>query len=884
MPLVTGTQLGPYEILAPLGAGGMGEVYRAHDSRLGRDVALKILPEAFASRPERLGRFEREARATGALTHPNILAVHDVGRHEGQPYVVFELLDGATLRARLHSGDRLPLRKCLEIASQVAHGLDAAHAKGIVHRDLKPENLFVTTDGVVKILDFGLAKLQDEPEVWAGSSVSTQAEAPWRTEAGSLLGTAAYMSPEQVRGHSVDHRSDVFALGAVLHEMLAGAPAFFRPTRPETLLAILGEDAPDLAEARRGISPAVRDVVRRCLEKDPAERFQSARDLAFTLEGLLSGTDALEESRWAHLSGGLRRLPAGRRRWWEPWGAPAAATGLVALAGIAGWVLRGGHDAPALGTPRQITSDPGLESEPALSPDGSLVAYTSDRAGNDDIWVSDIRGGEPVHVTDAAASDRSPAWFPDGSAIAFVSDRGGQPAIWKVPRLGGSAIHLVSDASDPAVSPDGTRIAFARTGPSGYSRIAVAPLSAPTLATVLTGDQDGVWVHRQPAWSPDGRDIVYADFRNLWRVPVAGGRARRLTTSPGPDEHPAFSPEGLWIYYSSYRDGTLALWRLPVHGGEPVRVTLGTGPEVEPHLAAARLVFSTHLSNLDIVLVNLRSGERQRLLDLRMDATPAFSPDGRQLVFTSDRGGTVDLWSQPLERGRPVGSARRLTDDVGTESMPSVSPDGRWLAFGRVLSGQRDIWVMPLSGGVARRVTEDPAVDKHAAWSPDGSRLAFVSERGGRGHVWIVPMANGEAVGEASPLTSGPDQDYFPSWSPDGKRMAFLRRSASGFGAWIVSTEGGAPRRLLESAGCVRWDWARRRLLVLVPATGRVILSAVDPDSGSVAAFPAVSLDPNSALVPFDISPGGEVLATEHEETRGDVWLLESPGGFHLRR
>jgi Tol biopolymer transport system component len=499
--------------------------------------------------------------------------------------------------------------------------------------------------------------------------------------------------------------------------------------------------------------------------------------------------------------------------------------------------------------------------------------------------VSDVRGGEPLRLTDDPASDSEPAWLPDGSAIVFVSDRGGEPAVWKAPRLGGSATHLVANAWDPAVSPDGSRIAFARPGPSGYSRIAVAPLSAPTLAIVLTGDEDGVWDHRQPAWSLDGRDIVYADFRNLWRVPAAGGRARRLTSTPGPDADPAFSPDGVSIYYSSYRDDTLALWRLPKRGGEPTRVTLGTGPEVEPHLAGPRLAFSTYLSNLDVVLVDLKTGQRQRLSGLRMEATPAFSPDGRLIFFCSDRGGTVDLWSQRLERGRPVGAARRLTDDVGTENMPSVSPDGRWLAFGRVLGGQRDIWVMPAAGGLARHVTDDTAVDKQPAWSPDGARLAFVSERGGTGHVWTVAIANGEVSGNPLQLTSGPDQDYFPSWSPDGRRLAFLRRSASGYGAWIASTDGGAPRLLLAPAGCVRWDRARDRLVVAVPgAGGAVALRAIDPRSGSVTPFPEVALDRHSALVPFDLSPDGGSIATHQEETHGDVWVLESPGGSPSRR
>jgi Tol biopolymer transport system component len=870
MPLAVGSQLGPYEVVAALGAGGMGEVYRARDGRLGRDVAVKVLPEAFAARADRLARFEREARAAGAMAHPNILAVHDVGRHEGQPYVVFELLEGTTLRERLHSGDRLPLRKCLEIALQVAHGLDAAHGKGIVHRDLKPENLLVTTDGVVKILDFGLAKLQSEPEILAGSSVSTQSEAPWRTEAGSLLGTAGYMSPEQVRGHAVDHRSDVFALGAVLHEILAGAPAFLRATRPETLLAILGEDPPDLARVRPPVPPAVRALVRRCLEKEPGERFQSARDLAFATEGLLSGSESLDTPP-AAVASAIPRGWRDRRGW--------ALAALVPLAAASGWLLRGPEAAPALGTPRQITSDPGWEAEPALSPDGSFVAYVSDRSGNPDVWVSDVRGGDPLRLTDDPASDTSPAWLPDGSAIVFVSDRGGEPAVWKAPRLGGSATHLLANAWDPAVSPDGSQIAFARPGSSGYNRIAVAPVVEPTLATWLTGDQDGLWDHRQPCWSPDGKQIIYADARNLWIVPAAAGeRARRVTSTPGPDGEPVWSPTGDFLYYSSYRDDTMALWRLPARGGEAARVTLGTGPEVEPSLAGPRLAFSTYLSNMDIVLVDLRSGERRRLPGLRTETTPALTPDGSQVVFDSDRGGTVDLWSQPLDGGRPVGPARRLTDDVATENLPTVSPDGRWLAFGRVLSGQRDVWTMPLAGGPARRVTEDPGVDKQPAWSPDGTRLAFVSERGGTGHVWVVPVAEGVAVGGPARITSGTDEAFFPSWSPDGAWLSFLRRGGDGFAVWVAAVDGSAPARKVASpVAFARWDRTIDRLLVAqAEGAATVGVFAVDPRSGAIRPLPRpVTLRAAGSVLPFDVSADDALLATHEIETRGDIWVVE---------
>jgi Tol biopolymer transport system component/predicted Ser/Thr protein kinase len=871
MPLVAGTQLGPYEVVGPLGAGGMGEVYRALDRRLGRDVALKVLPEAFETRPDRRARFEREARAAGALTHPNILAVHDMGRHEGQPYVVFELLDGTTLRSRLRHGDRLPLRKCLEIAAQVAHGLDAAHAKGIVHRDLKPENLLITTDGVVKILDFGLAKLQDEPEVIGASSASTQSEAPWQTEAGSLLGTAAYMSPEQVRGHPVDHRSDVFALGAVLHEALAGAPAFLKATRPATLLAILGEDAPDLAQARPGVPPPVRGLVRRCLEKDPAERFQSARDLAFALEGLLSGVDTLEESRglavWTR-----RTLPRARR-----WRVPAAVGCLVALAGVGGWLLRGRGAIPALGMPRQLTSDPGWEAEPALSPDGTFVAYTSDRSGNEDIWVTDARGGSAVQLTSDPASDTRPAWLPDGSAIVFASARGGSTGIWRVPRLGGAAVLVAPDGDSPAVSPDGTLIAFSRPGPSGATRIAIAPLAATGLASLVTGDEDGLWDHENPAWSPDGVNVCYSDFRDLWVIAAAGGAARRLTTAQASDDHPAWSPDGREVVFSSAREGTAALWAVPAAGGEPRRLTLGTGPETEPSLSrdGHRLAYSTSVSGGDVVLVDPRSRQVHRVPGVRDESSPALSPDGRTLVFSSNREGSYDLWAQALDAGRPVGPAQRLTDTPGSESRPAFSADGRWLAFGRVLGGQRDIWVMPAAGGLARRVTEHPAPDLHPAWSPDGAHLAYISERAGHMDVWTVAMAGGVHAGEPVPLTSDAGVEYSPSWSPDGRFIAFTRYEGGTLGIWLVPAVGSdPPRRLAGAPEAFMVRWIETGLLSAARwGSEGVSLRRIDPGSGQVDPFDPPLILGSTSL--FDVSRDGGSVASADVVTRGDVWVLE---------
>jgi eukaryotic-like serine/threonine-protein kinase len=885
MTLATGTRLGPYEILAPLGAGGMGEVYRARDQRLGREVAVKVLPDAVTAHPDRLIRFEQEARAVSALNHPGILAVHDVGDHEGLPFMVLELLEGQTLRDALAAG-RLPLSKVLDRALQIARALAAAHDKGVVHRDLKPANIFVTRDGRTKILDFGLAKLEGrEPSSdEGGDHTDDAATAQLLTDPGKMVGTAGYMSPEQVRGEPVDHRSDIFAFGCVLYEMVTGRRAFQGKTKADTLAAVLHDDPEGLTGAEGALSPGLRTLVSRCLEKNPDERFQSARDLAFALE---TASVSSEISRPAELA--LRRRPPRGRARQILWGVGALT---VVLAVVVAVLSRspGVFEPPSVGwTSRQLTSDPGWEREPALSPDGSLVAFSSDRSGNSEIWVIETHGGTPLRLTDDPANDRSPAWFPDGRALLFVSDRGGGQAIWKVPRLGGAAELLLENAESPAVSPDGSRLAFCRRDAHGLMRIAVAPLADLSRAVVLTSDQDGLWNHEDPAWSPDGRTLSYADARDLWLVPSTGGKARQLTNEGATDSHPAWSPDGRWIYFSSMRGGSSALWRIAAKGGAQERITLGTGPEAEPNLGPSgqRIAYSTLLVNPDVVILDLETGASTRIPGLREEHEPTFSPDGRRLVFSSDRSGSYDLWVQRLEGGRLEGEPVRLTEQPGNENVPAFSPDGRWIAYGRVLEGQRDIWIVPSTGGQPTRFTEDAAVDVEPAWSPDGSRIAFVSNRSGGYHLWAAPVSDAKPAGEAVPLTSGDWTDRFPTWSPDGDSMAFLRDIGEITEVWVLPTlGGGAPRQITHGAkACfLRWERGRGTLLVAgkwgAPA---VSLRRVSTSGDVLPLARAVVLGETEIqgefVGAFDVSGDGRYLAFVKHEIRGDVWLLEPGGG-----
>jgi Tol biopolymer transport system component len=872
--LAVGAKVGPYEVLGVVGRGGMGEVYRAHDPRLGRQVALKLLPLEYAQDAARLKRFAEEARAIGALNHPNILDIHDVGVLDERPYVVTELLEGETLAQRLSRVGALSPREAVEWALQAARGLAAAHEKGIVHRDLKPANLFLTRDDRLKILDFGLAK-RGAPEIGSpGASVDSTA----LTRPGALLGTVTYMSPEQAKGLPLDPRSDIFSFGVVLYEMLAGRHPFRMSTDAETLSAILHDDPEPVVVGNPCVPGGLSRLVQRCLAKKPEERFRSAHDLAFALEAVSSPSGTLATA------GGARQA---RPAWSPPHGALVwlALGGLVAASAFVGWLLgprRAADTATWLGAgSRRLTSDARWASEPVLSPDGSLVAFTSGRSGNPDIWVSGVAGGEALRLTDNPGADRHPAWFPDGQAIAFASDRSGRNAIWKVPRLGGTPLQIVPEGDHPALSRDGRWIAFSRPAEGAHSRILVAPIDRPEAAQQVTGAQDGLWDHVHPAWSPDGCTICYAAFRELWVVPASGGRARRLTEGQVGDFDPTWSPDGRWIYFSSQREGALGVWRMRPNGRGIQRITPGSGPESEPSLSGdgRRLAYTTYLDDQDVVVVRRPTRERFLVAGPAGDSLPALAPDGSAVVYVSDRGGTTDLWVQELsDSGRSRGTPRQLTAQRGDEVLPAFSPDGRWVAYVNVDEGRRDLFVVPLAGGLPRRLTTDPALDTHPAWSPDGSRLAFVSGRAGGDHVFVLRVEGGRAVGEPAPVTAGGATDFFPAWLADGSQIAFARTEKDRSDIWIARVDGGVARPLTRGAEATfaKWDPGAGALLVAGSWGGpRTVLQHVWSTGRTVPLDPAIEDEPVAGV--FDVSRDGQLLAYTRREQHGDIWLLERP-------
>ncbi|HMG32761.1 MAG TPA: protein kinase, partial [Blastocatellia bacterium] len=500
MSLATGTRFGPYEIISPLGAGGMGEVYRARDTRLGREVAVKVLPSSFSDDEQRLHRFEQEACATGALNHPNILAIHDVGKHDGSSYVVSEPLEGETLRERM-AGTALPQRKAIEYSLQIARGLAAAHEKGIVHRDLKPDNIFITKDGRVKILDFGLAKLT-EPAV--GQSKTDLPTRRIDTDPGMVLGTVGYMSPEQVRGRPVDHRADIFSFGAILYEMLTGKRAFHGESAAETMSAILREDPPDLSESNKNVSPALERVVGHCLEKNPEERFHSARDLAFAIEAL-SGSTPTSTQTAATPTLGPRWI---KRRELIAW--IAAAIFLLALLAVLPIVIVHLRRAPSETTaaatrfliypPEKAT----FSGPFTVSPDGRRVALRCTSEGKTLLWVRALNSltAQPLAGTEDATL---PFWSPDSRFIGFFS--GGK--LKKIEATGGPAQPLCDapqGSSGGAWNAEGVIIFHPRFSDALY-RVSAAG-GAPAPLTTLDASRKEV-AHVYPQFLPDGRRFIY---------------------------------------------------------------------------------------------------------------------------------------------------------------------------------------------------------------------------------------------------------------------------------------------------------------------------------------------------------------------------------------
>ena len=855
-----------YVIVSEIGRGGMGIVYRAHDLKLGRMVALKRPKPEVMALPDFSRRFLREARTASKLLHPNITTVFAAYEEDGVPWLVMELVEGVSLRDRLARGGPLPVGEVIEHAEGLADALRAAHEQGILHSDVNPNNILIGRDGRARLTDFGLARARNLP---GEAPVFGAGEAPtW--SAPEAAGTRGYMAPEHLRGRGLDPRSDLYCLGLVLFEMCAGSPVFAGKSTVEWVGAAMDGETERLTRLGPEVPPELRRIIARATATKPQQRYQSAAEMAADLRAL---------RRYRESGVEIEVAAAARARKRTHYGVLAAALVLAAAGTVALLALR--SRGPSVLRPRPLTSAPGWEGDPALAPDGSMVAYASDESGNAEIWVMEIGSRNAVRLTDDPAIDRSPAWFPDGRMIAYASERDGETGIWTVPLGGGRPRLFASRAQDPAPSPDGSRFAYASRDASGTLRIVVAPIADPAAASVLTGPTDGFLDHSHPNWSPDGRRICYQDFRDVWVVAVAGGPAVMLTDHQGANREPVWSSDGRYVYFSSQREGPLALWRVAATGGKPERVTMGTGPEAQPSigLKGGTIAYETRREEQDIEVRDQNDGRSWRITSSAFEGLPTVRPDGRALVFASTRLGSIDLWSQALAAGGLEGPPRRLTDLPGSVAVPAFSPDGRWVAFHRVVNGERELWVMPSEGGAPAPLTDHPGIDVHPGFSPDGTTMAFVSDRSGGQHVWVAAFRGALPLGEPRQVTFGEGSDQAPSWSPGGERLVFIRSLGQDSDVWTVGLGDGSIRRVTNGVWVqwVRWgptddsvlvaaNWDRRHVEVR-----RVSLA----DHSAEPIDPPVVMGQAGFQGGFDLSRDGRTLAFDIATITGDVWVAD---------
>ena len=881
-PSFIGRTLAHYVIVDKLGEGGMGVVYRARDERLNRSVALKILPPNIKNDPDQKRRFIQEAKAASALNHPNIVTVYDIGTVDDVSFIAMEHIKGVTLHeAARPSG--LPIERVLALGTQIADALVAAHRAGVVHRDLKPGNIMIADGQYVKVLDFGLAKLM-EPMA-ATESDPTRVWDHARTQAGMVVGTVAYMSPEQLEGRAVGPPTDTFSLGCVLYEMVTGQPAFGSHSAVTTIAAVLGRNPAPIGESRTDVPQSLTTLIAACLQKNPAAR-PALADVKRVLDDLRLSRDVS-----VALSAMVRR-PLTRRGLLRV----AAAAVVVALTAAGGWIYWQSRT-PArepLNVLRRITADAGLTGFPALSPDGRLLAYASDRAGNGalNIWVRQVAGGDAIRLTSGDADDIEPSFSPDGSQIVFRSERDGG-GIYVISALGGEPRQLAGNGRRPRFSPDGRWIAFrsGTTSNSGeFERVYLIP---------ATGGERIPWhpefgAARDPVWSLDGHYLLFLgkrdggrpwpDSADWWMAPVEGGEPQSIgaLAALGEQAFVDFTAPEAWVAPNdivfSWRVGdSTNVWRVSLSRnntitGPPERLTFGTGMELQPAvLPSGGIVFASYTERLNIWGLATgpargAAGELQRFTQSdATDGSPSVSVSGQRVAFVSNRAGSDEVWVHDVPSGRDT----MLTGVPGRKGLAVLSHDGSRVAFAVVDTDKYAIYTADSSGGLVTRVCDDcgqprswtidnqqvlyqARQSKHSRFllldvaskrstvvledperdlfsgsvSADGQWIAFHAKRPGADgqQVFVAPLrASGVGPDEWIPLTSGEFEDDKPRWSAEGAAV-YLTSVRDGFRCVWVAQVDPVTKRPLGDVRPFR-HFHQARLSMMYPALGRFDLA-----------------------------------------------------------
>jgi eukaryotic-like serine/threonine-protein kinase len=917
MALTSGTKLGPYEIQSPLGAGGMGEVYRARDTRLNRDVALKILPSEVAGDPDRRARFEREARTVAALSHPNIVALYEVGNADGVEYTVSELVDGETLRARMKQGP-MRVREVVELAAQIADGMAAAHAAGIVHRDLKPENVMVTRDGRVKILDFGLARAMPTAASSGSNKVSnsgsnaetmalaSSATMDYRTVPGVVMGTAAYMSPEQARGLEADYRADQFSFGLIVYEMLRGKQAFARDSAVETMAAIV-RDEPEPLDGK--IPAPLKWLVERCLEKDPARRFDSSRDLYQQLRTIRDHfSEAFTSSTLQEVSPEVAAAAhAGTKRHGLSLGTVVGLALLVAvIAAACAWWL---HPASARLSDYKYTPFAVNASNPSWSPDGKMAAYSGVVGDDQQLFLRTLDSPTPRQLTQAAGSAQPLGWSPDSSHILYMqtattgdSDRvfsigtvGGDPdLLGTVPRLA-----LSSYGNTLAISPDGKTGVLLHKGEDNLYDLYISdPIGSPLRrypASLVSSK--AIYNHPRLKFSPDGKQLLLiragdSGAEEFWLLPwpAGSGTSRRiLTTFPHEQGTPPFDwmPDNRHIMAATTKGlgATRHLYLADTRSNDWQQITQGTGYEDTPSIAPdGSVLFAERNIDYDILSMSLADGTTQPLIvTARSENMPAWASKADSLVYCSDRLGTQDIWLHSKEGAdRPLVTRASFSDPTKYIFAPVLSPDGTRVIFTRVvMNGAGSLWEVSVAGGAPVLLLNTSNSNKQqfaGDWSPDGSQFAFLSiEPDGKVFLNVVRTSGGAVAQKLGEAGYG-----LPSWSPDGKWISYSDDND----AWHLISPDGKEHRDLGTIKALNLGFSKdtKTAYGIRNNAGRWTLFSLDIETAKLRDIKELdsSLQPSSNLSPgvrFSLAPDGKSFAYAIVKTQSSLWMLQGYAG-----
>jgi len=867
MTLETGRQFGHYKIHSHIGTGGMGEVYLAEDTKLERHVALKILPVDVAQNAERMRRFVREAKAASSFNHPNIAHIYEIGEADGTSFIAMEFVEGDTLREKIH-GERIDLRTLLKYLAQVADGLAKAHGAGIVHRDLKPDNIMISRDGFAKILDFGLAKLV-EPQKSPDTNQEQLNEAatvimpqPLSTP-GMIMGTVGYMSPEQAQGRrELDQRSDIFSFGCVLYEGVTRQQPFGGDSLVDTLHKIIHAPAPPISDFNPDAPPELQRILRRCLQKDAEERYQTIKDVAIELKELRREMEnaaevehliSPETASIAHTSeAGDKTIIFGKTTSASTAEIAVRSTSsaeyvvnqikrhrtgafvAVAILAVGGLIFGlykfyGSRQLPANAPIRvtPLTSSSGVERSPALSPDGRQVAFVWEGEKNDnfDIYVKIIDAGTPLRLTTSQGRDMSPAWSPDNRFVAFLRGTGEDKGFYLVPALGGAERKL-ADAF--GWNGAGVLSQYIDWLPDGKTLVVVDKTAESEpwsifLLSVETGEKRQL---TQPpatddgddlvALSPDGKTLAFTRFRDeivndIHLMPIAGGEPARLTFDDALVLGLDWTRDGERIVFSSDRAGVSALWTIPASGSTPAPVA-GVGENVgelsvsrqSDHLVYAQLSFEMNLWRIELANRVAGSGRRNAspptkfIASTRREHDPQFSPSGQRIAFGASRSGKDEIWVCDSE-----GQNSTQLTNLGSASSPRWSPDNRFIAFDSRAGGNADIHIISADGGSPRRLTIETSEEVLPSWSRDGRFVYFASKRTGRHEVWKMPAAGGEAVQVTR-------EGGFTAFESTDGRVLYYLKGRSDSSVWSVSIEGGAETKVFDHQVGRSWAVAER--------------------------------------------------------------------------